>query len=106
MLESGGTQLYLRILFANSSKRQRGYSQGARRHQQKCWKSRGLRQFVRGNLSGLLSVCILTVTVVMVLAIGILTAYGSVIGILHALAGQSRPRSNEIPLLAPGQTRA
>jgi len=57
-------------------------------------------------LGGLLSVCILCFTVVIVLAIGILTAYGSVIGILHALANQSRHRIDEKPLLAPGQARA
>jgi hypothetical protein len=40
-----------------------------------------------------------------VMAIGILSAYGSVIGILHTFANQSRQRPSEKPALAP-QTRA
>jgi len=58
------------------------------------------------NLGGLLSVCILSFTVAIMLAIGILSAYGSVIGILHAFANQARQRTDEKPLLAPGQARA
>jgi hypothetical protein len=42
----------------------------------------------------------------MVLAIGILTAYASVIGILYTLAGRTRPPSEEKPLLVHGQARA
>jgi hypothetical protein len=65
------------------------------------------RQFVKraGNLGSLFSVGILCFTVVTVLAIGILSAYGSVLGILHAFAKQSR-RQVETPALAPGQARA
>jgi len=59
-----------------------------------------------GSLGGLLSVCILCFTVVSVLAIGILSAYGSVIGILHTFASQSRKGTAEKPVLASGQARA
>jgi hypothetical protein len=57
-------------------------------------------------LGSLLSVCILCFTVVTVLAIGILSAYGSVIGILHTFANQSRQRTSEKAVLAPTQARA
>jgi hypothetical protein len=56
-------------------------------------------------LGSLLSVGILCFTVITVLAIGILSAYGFVIGILHSFAGQSRPRLPEKPVLTP-QARA
>jgi hypothetical protein len=59
-----------------------------------------------GNLGSLVSVCILCFTVVTVLAIGILSAYGSVIGILHTFAKQSRQRTAQRPVLAPSQARA
>jgi hypothetical protein len=58
-----------------------------------------------GNLGGLLSVFILSFTVVIVLAIGILSAYGSVIGILHTFANQSRQTTAE-PILTSGRARA
>jgi hypothetical protein len=58
------------------------------------------------NLGGLLSVCILSFTVVVVLGIGILSAYGSVIGILHTFANQSRQRPDETTLVAAGRARA
>jgi len=66
------------------------------------------RQFVRGleTLGSLSSVGILCFTVVTVLAIGILSAYGSVLGILHAFAKQSRQRPTEKPVIAPSQARA
>jgi hypothetical protein len=57
-------------------------------------------------LGSLASVCVLCFTVVTVLAIGILSAYGSVIGILHTFANQSRQRLAEKPILATGQARA
>jgi hypothetical protein len=57
-------------------------------------------------LGSLLSVGILCFTVVIALAIGILSAYGSVIGILHAFAKQSRQRPVEKPVLAPTQAHA
>jgi len=41
-----------------------------------------------------------------VLAIGILSAYGSVIGILHTFAKQSRQRTDKKTVLAPSQARA
>ena len=59
-----------------------------------------------GNLGSLLSVFILSFTVVSVLAIGILSAYGSVLGILHTFANQSRQRLDEKPALAHSQARA
>jgi hypothetical protein len=57
-------------------------------------------------LGSLLSVGILCFTVITVLAIGILSAYGSVIGILHAFANQSRQLPEQKPALAPTQARA
>jgi len=42
----------------------------------------------------------------MVLAIGILSAYASVIAILHTFADHSRQPADEKPLLAHGQARA
>ncbi|HXR15470.1 MAG TPA: hypothetical protein VN777_04590 [Terriglobales bacterium] len=53
-----------------------------------------------------MSVSILSFTVVTVLAIGILSAYGSVIGILHTFAKRSQQRIEEKPVLAPAQARA
>jgi hypothetical protein len=58
-----------------------------------------------GNLSTLLSVFILVFTVIAVLATGILSSYGSVIGILHTFAHQSRQRT-EPPTLASSRARA
>ena len=40
------------------------------------------------------------------LAIGILSAYGSVIGILHTFANQSSQRPDQKPVLAHSQARA
>jgi len=57
-------------------------------------------------LGSLLSVSILCFTVFAVLAVGILSAYGSVIGILRTFANQSRQRPSERPALATGQARA
>ena len=59
-----------------------------------------------GTLGSLLSVGILCFTVITVLAIGIVSAYGAVIGILHALASQSRPRPTEKPILTPTRAQA
>ena len=57
-------------------------------------------------MGGLLSVFILSFTVLAVLAIGIVSAYGSVIGILHSFAKQSQQRTQEKTVVAPGQARA
>jgi len=57
-------------------------------------------------MGSLLSVGILCFTVVTVLAIGILSAYGSVIGILHTFANQSQQSIDEEPVLAHSQARA
>jgi hypothetical protein len=59
-----------------------------------------------GNLGSLFSVGILSFTVVIVLTLGILSAYGFVLGILHAFANQTRQRSNEPAVVAPSQARA
>ena len=72
-----------------------------RRHQRKA----AIRKKA-GILGSLLSVGIICFTVVAVLAIGILSAYGSVIGILHTFANQSRQRIEQQPVLASGQARA
>jgi len=57
------------------------------------------------NLSGLLGAFILSITVLMVVAIGILAAYATVIGILHVLAPQTR-KPEAAPALVAAQTRA
>jgi len=53
-----------------------------------------------------MSVLILSFTVVTVLATGILSAYGSVMGILYTFARQPRQNSKEQPPLTPARTRA
>jgi hypothetical protein len=58
------------------------------------------------TLGSLFSVGILCLTVVSVFAIGIVSAYAAVIGILHAFASQSRPRPTEKPILTPTRTQA
>jgi hypothetical protein len=60
----------------------------------------------RGTLGSLLSVGILCFTVATALAIGILSAYASVIAILHSFASQSRGSAQEKPVLASAQARA
>jgi hypothetical protein len=73
-----------------------------RRHQRKA----AIRKRA-GTLGSLFSVGILCFTVITGLAIGILSAYGSVIGILSTFANQSRQRPEEKqPVLASGQARA
>jgi len=57
-----------------------------------------------GNLGSLVSVFILSFTVVTVLAIGILAAYGSVIGIICSFANRSLQPRDQKPVLA--QARA
>jgi hypothetical protein len=79
---------------------------GISENTRKAWSLDSGNSLEGGNLSSLLSVCILTFTVVIVLAIGIFSAYASVIGILHALANRSQQRTDEKPSLAPGQARA
>ena len=59
-----------------------------------------------GTLGSLMSVGILCFTVITVLAVGIVSAYGAVIGILHALASQSRQRPTDKPVLTPPRTQA
>jgi hypothetical protein len=66
----------------------------------------GCGRFVKAeNLGSLLSVFILSFTVVAVLATGILSAYGFVIGILYSFARQARQRT-EPPMLAGNRARA
>lgn len=57
-------------------------------------------------MSGLLGAFILSFTVVLVVAIGILAAYGTVIAILHAFASQTQKADVGTPVLVPNQTRA
>ena len=57
-----------------------------------------------GNLGSLLSVFILSFTVVTALVLGILAAYGSVIGILHSFANRSSQPQDQKPVLV--QARA
>jgi hypothetical protein len=102
MLESGGAQLYSRILFANHGKRQRRQIRGSA-----AISTEGSHSLPGGELLGsLLSVGILCFTVATALAFGILCAYISVIGILHSFANQSRRRAQEKPVLAATQARA
>ena len=55
-------------------------------------------------MSGLLVAFVLSVTVILVLALGILTAYTAVNGILSAFAYQNRSRATAV--LIPSQTHA
>jgi len=57
------------------------------------------------NLSGLVGAFILSVTVLIVVTIGILAAYGTVIGILRALAPQTQ-KPETAPALVSAQTHA
>jgi len=57
-------------------------------------------------LSGLLGAFILSFTVLLVLAIGILAAYGTVVAILHAFASQTQKADAGARVLLPNQTRA
>jgi dolichol kinase len=69
---------------------------------------RGCGNFLEGgpNLSGLLSAFILSFTVLLVVVIGILAAYGTVIAILRAFASQTQKTGSGKPVLVPAQTRA
>jgi hypothetical protein len=65
--------------------------------------SRGLEITEGGpNLSGLLDAFILSFTALIAVVIGILTAYGTVIAILHAFASQTQ----QTPALISTQARA
>jgi len=69
--------------------------------------SRG-REITEGgpNLSSLLGAFILSFTVLIVVVIGILAAYGTVIAILHAFASQTQKTDAGTPVLVSNQTRA
>jgi dolichol kinase len=58
------------------------------------------------NLSGLLGAFILSFTVLLVVTIGILAAYGTVIAILHAFASRSKKAEASTPVLVSSQARA
>jgi len=58
------------------------------------------------NLSGLLGAFILSFTVLTVVAIGILAAYGTVIAILRAFASQTQKTATGTPVLVSSQARA
>lgn len=49
---------------------------------------------------------VLSFTVILVVAIGILAAYGAVIAILHALAAQTRQHGAEAPVLVSSRAHA
>ncbi|MGA8154455.1 MAG: hypothetical protein WB952_26155 [Terriglobales bacterium] len=53
-----------------------------------------------------MSAFILSFTVLLVVAIGILSAYGTVIAILHAFASQNQKTVAANPVLVSTQTRA
>ena len=57
-------------------------------------------------MSSLLGAFVLSFTVILVVAIGILAAYATVIAILHAFVAPSRQRSSETPVLVSGQAHA
>jgi len=57
-------------------------------------------------LGNLLSAFVLSFTVVTVVAIGILAAYGTVIAILHAFASPSVRQGGRRPTLVASQARA
>jgi hypothetical protein len=65
-----------------------------------------VNSFRRWNLGSLVGVLVLSFTVVTVLAIGIVAAYATVIGILHTFASHTgRPSSGQLVLM-PNQARA
>jgi hypothetical protein len=57
-------------------------------------------------LGSLLGAFVLSLTVVTVVAIGILVAFGAVILILQAFAPKDRPANQEKAVLMPSQARA
>ena len=57
-------------------------------------------------MGSLLVVFVLTLTVVTVVVLGIVAAYGTVNFILYAFAYQSRRRCGGTPVLVPSQTHA
>ncbi len=60
----------------------------------------------RPNLGALLLVFVISLTVLTVVALGILAAYGLVTGILYAFAFQSRQRARMAPVLVPSESHA
>ena len=54
------------------------------------------------NLSGLIAGLVISLTVLTAVSIGVITAYASVIAILHALA----PQTSRFSVLVPSQTHA
>lgn len=69
--------------------------------------SRGLEITEGGpNLSGLVGAFILSFTVLLVVAIGILAAYGTVIAILRVFASQTQKAEAGTPVLVSGRTHA
>ena len=57
-------------------------------------------------MGSLLGAFVLSLTVVTVVAIGILAAFGVVAAILQAFAPDKRQRSTERPVVVPNQARA
>jgi hypothetical protein len=57
------------------------------------------------SLGSLLGAFILTFTVILAVTLGILSAYGVVIGILHSFASRPRPIGDS-PVLVPSHARA
>ncbi len=94
MLESGDAHFYSRILFVNSSKRQRGYSENAHLALRAlgtksvgfCW----IDGKVGRTLGSLLVAFVVTFTVAGSLALGVALAYTGVLGLLHLFAYRSR----------------
>ena len=89
----------LRIIFANSGERQRSYS--GKRHSQ----LRAIYDKGGPNLGELLGAFILSLTVVAVVALGIISGFAAVLLILHAFApNQSQTRAK--PSLVGNQAQA
>jgi hypothetical protein len=110
MLESEGAHLDSRILVANKRKRQCGYSEDASAPAETGsaggkWGATTLLIHKAGpNLGSLIGALIFFFTVLGTFALGIFTAYASVVGILRALA--PRPQPARQSLLAQNQAHA
>ena len=108
MMESEGAYLDSRILVANKRKRQCGYSEDAARRLKPAWlagiggATTLLIHKAGPNLGSLIGALIFFSTVLCTFCLGILAAYGSVVGILRALA----PRPQPAPQPVLGQTQA
>ncbi len=105
MLESEGAQFYSRILVANKNKRQRRYSGKTPGNSARdSIKTSASERWT--DLSSLLTILIVALTSIGVIALGIFTAYGAVIGILRGVSNVSSPVIVSSLRLVPSETQA